>query len=398
MKRYYDQKHKPEEYKIGDKVWLDMKDINTGQPKKKLDILCEGPFEITEKISNVAYRLNLPPSWKIYNLFHVSKLKWIKPDEFNWQLPHVTLHVHGDNWNATDITKAKLTNGCLEFLTTWTLPDGQMHELWELAPRMENDAPKLIKEFYKKHPQAPQHILAVTLKPGYSTTGINYSLPSEQELLYLARRTSNFPTIIILSNPTSQKLCSPHYNNNGKDNQKSQIPLLPPLSKTSRTSSTSRTGSTTRTSSTLRTSSPSTTGFSPSNQHKWSNWETNTHYFSWIPPTYSNIMSLSLQGIIVISTWACKLIANALTGCSVNFDHIFDPINTFQMQLPVFHSLLGSLRGIWCKIIYIVALVSPIWDIFSAQSGQEGVVLGLTMSSGSISQLGRWCQLGIRKH
>ena len=46
------------------------------------------------------------------------------------------------------------------------------------------------------------------------------------------------------------------------------------------------------------------------------------------------------------------MIANALTGCSVNFDHIFDPINTFQMQLPVFHSLLGSLRGIWCKIIY----------------------------------------------
>ena len=68
----------------------------------------------------------------------------------------------------------------------------------------------------------------------------------------------------------------------------------------------------------------------------------------------------------------------------------------FPMQLPVFHSLLGSLRGIWCKIIYIVALVSPIWDIFLAQSGWEGVVLGLTMSSGSISQLGRWCQLGIR--
>ena len=106
-------------------------------------------------------------------------------------------------------------------------------------------------------------------------------------------------------------------------------------------------------------------------------------------------MSLSLWGIILISTWARKLIVNALTGCSVNFDHIFDPINTFQIQLPVFHSLLGSLRGIWCKIIYIVALVSPIWDIFSAQSGWEGVVSGLTTSSGSISQLGRWCQLGI---
>ena len=107
-------------------------------------------------------------------------------------------------------------------------------------------------------------------------------------------------------------------------------------------------------------------------------------------------MSLSLWGIILISTWAHKLIMNTLMGCSVNFDHIFDLINTFQMQLPVFHSLLGSLRGIWCKIIYIVALVSPIWDIFLAQSGWEGAVSGLTMSSRSISQLGRWCQLGIR--
>ncbi|HVW99810.1 MAG TPA: reverse transcriptase domain-containing protein, partial [Candidatus Babeliaceae bacterium] len=56
MKRYYDRKHKLEEYQVGDKVWLDMKDINTGRPKKKLDILREGPFKITEKISNVAYR------------------------------------------------------------------------------------------------------------------------------------------------------------------------------------------------------------------------------------------------------------------------------------------------------------------------------------------------------
>ena len=39
MKKYYDWTHKPEEYKIGDKVWLDMKDINTGRPKKKLDII-----------------------------------------------------------------------------------------------------------------------------------------------------------------------------------------------------------------------------------------------------------------------------------------------------------------------------------------------------------------------
>ena len=55
MKKYYDRKHKPEEYDIGDKVWLDMKNINSGRPKKKLDVLREGPFIIKEKISNTSY-------------------------------------------------------------------------------------------------------------------------------------------------------------------------------------------------------------------------------------------------------------------------------------------------------------------------------------------------------
>lgn len=55
MKKYYNRKHKPEEYEIGDKVELDMKDINTGRPKKKLDKLRDGPFEITEKISDTSY-------------------------------------------------------------------------------------------------------------------------------------------------------------------------------------------------------------------------------------------------------------------------------------------------------------------------------------------------------
>jgi len=164
MKKYYDRKHKPEEYDVGDKVWLDMKNINSGRPKKKLDVLREGPFVIKEKISNTSYRLNLPTSWKIHNSFHVSKLRRVKPDEFNRQPPRVTLHVRGENWNASEITKAKLLNGRLEFLVIWTLPDGQTHDLWELSSRMENESPKLIKEFYRRHPQAPKHALSTTLK------------------------------------------------------------------------------------------------------------------------------------------------------------------------------------------------------------------------------------------
>jgi hypothetical protein len=37
MKKYYDRKRNSEEYKVGDQVWLDAKNITTDRPKKKLD-------------------------------------------------------------------------------------------------------------------------------------------------------------------------------------------------------------------------------------------------------------------------------------------------------------------------------------------------------------------------
>ena len=63
------------DFSVGDKVWLSTKHIKTTRPAKKLDHRFLGPFKISEKISSHAYRLALPPSMKIHNVFHVQLLE-----------------------------------------------------------------------------------------------------------------------------------------------------------------------------------------------------------------------------------------------------------------------------------------------------------------------------------
>ena len=51
-------------FKKGDQVWLDGKNIHTNHPSEKLRPKHFGPFEITDTIGTVNFRLKLPNSWK----------------------------------------------------------------------------------------------------------------------------------------------------------------------------------------------------------------------------------------------------------------------------------------------------------------------------------------------
>ena len=61
-------------WKVGDKVWLEGKNLRLCYPTRKLAPRWEGPFEISHIISPLAYHLRLPPTWKIHNVFHTSLL------------------------------------------------------------------------------------------------------------------------------------------------------------------------------------------------------------------------------------------------------------------------------------------------------------------------------------
>ena len=61
-------------FQIGDKVWLLRRHIQTTRPYSKLDFKWLGRFNIIEKISSHAYKLDLSTSMKCHPVFHVSLL------------------------------------------------------------------------------------------------------------------------------------------------------------------------------------------------------------------------------------------------------------------------------------------------------------------------------------
>jgi len=61
-------------FKVGDKVWLDNRNLPVPYASKKLSQRREGPFTITRQTSPTTYELKLPQKWKIHKKFHASLL------------------------------------------------------------------------------------------------------------------------------------------------------------------------------------------------------------------------------------------------------------------------------------------------------------------------------------
>src|SRR5712672_3262046 len=61
-------------FKLNNQVWLESKHLALPHQSKKLAPKRVGPFRITKVISPVTFRLDLPPSWHIHDVFHASLL------------------------------------------------------------------------------------------------------------------------------------------------------------------------------------------------------------------------------------------------------------------------------------------------------------------------------------
>lgn len=84
MKMKANTKRTDTAFKVGDWVFLKLQPYRqrslTQQPSHKLSKRFFGPFKILQNIGPVAYRLELPETAQLHNVFHISKLKLCRGD------------------------------------------------------------------------------------------------------------------------------------------------------------------------------------------------------------------------------------------------------------------------------------------------------------------------------
>lgn len=76
-----------QEFKVGDKVWLDTDKVQVYQASRKLGPKQLGPYKITEKLSDRDYWLKLPAALKIHDVFYVDYLAPWGGSKVNGELP-----------------------------------------------------------------------------------------------------------------------------------------------------------------------------------------------------------------------------------------------------------------------------------------------------------------------
>ena len=162
MQTDVEQRMKPYKFNVGDKVWLQAKQIKIHQQSAKLGPKQLGPFEVTEVRSDVDYKLALPPALRIHDVFHVDRLSPYKGNEVNGQTPPPPepVSVEGkEEYEVDHIRDSKLFGRTLKYLVHWT-GYGEGEDTWEPAKNLAH-APDKVAEFHSLNPGAPHKIAAL---------------------------------------------------------------------------------------------------------------------------------------------------------------------------------------------------------------------------------------------
>src|SRR5712672_693497 len=142
------------EFEIGQKVWLEGKNIKRPYDSPKLSPKRYGPFRVVAKISPVAYKLQIPATWQVHDVFHASLLTPYKETVEhgkNFLEPPPDVIEGEEEWEVEQILAKRIFGRSkkLQFLVRWK-GYSPAHDQWVNKEDMAAD--DLIRIFERENP------------------------------------------------------------------------------------------------------------------------------------------------------------------------------------------------------------------------------------------------------
>ena len=137
-------------YKVGDLVLLSVKYVNTklrARDHHKFQRPYVGPFRITEKLHETSFRLALPPSMKIHNVFYGGLLKpYTGADKAVGEAKSVVGGSSDKLYLVESILRSRPIRGETHYLVKW-VGYAESFNTWEPHSSLIQDVPEFIEEF-----------------------------------------------------------------------------------------------------------------------------------------------------------------------------------------------------------------------------------------------------------
>ena len=149
-------------FQAGDRVFLDVRNLARERPTAKLDHIRAGPYSILRMKTPLVAKIDLPPTARIKNDFHVSLLRPYSKDAYPEQQQTEPPPLYVDNdaipvYETEEIISSRYRWRRLEYLVKWT---GYEHPTWQ--PHWDlTDTQELIDNYHTTHPQAPGPALTI---------------------------------------------------------------------------------------------------------------------------------------------------------------------------------------------------------------------------------------------